>query len=120
MGGITEEQFAEFGLTFGVAAFMLYALALAMPIYFQIVIDKVLTHKGLATLQVLSFGMLAALAFEAGFSYLRGIVLLHAAARIDVRVAARTFARLTALPLRFFGHSRVGVPFPLELRTARA
>lgn len=92
-----------------VAALMLYALALAMPIYFQIVIDKVLTHKGLATLQVLSFGMLAALAFEAGFSYLRGIVLLHAASRIDVRVAARTFARLTALPLRFFGHSRVGV-----------
>ena len=26
MGGITEEQFAEFGLTFGVAAFMLYML----------------------------------------------------------------------------------------------
>jgi ATP-binding cassette subfamily B protein len=92
-----------------VAALMLYVLALAMPMYFQIVIDKVLTHKGLATLQVLSCGMLAALAFEAGFSYLRGIVLLHAASRIDVRVATRTFARLTALPLRFFGHSRVGV-----------
>jgi len=92
-----------------VAALMLYALALAMPIYFQIVIDKVLTHKGLATLQVLSCGMLAALAFEAGFTYLRGVLLLHAAARIDVRVASRTFARLTALPLRFFGHSRVGI-----------
>jgi ATP-binding cassette subfamily B protein len=92
-----------------VAALMLYILALAMPIYFQIVIDKVLTHKGLATLQVLSCGMLVALAFEAGFTYLRGILLLHAAARIDVRVASRTFSRLTALPLRFFGHSRVGV-----------
>lgn len=92
-----------------VAAVMLYVLALAMPIYFQIVIDKVLTHKGLATLQVLSLGMLAALAFEAGFSYLRGILVLHAAARIDIRVAGRTFARLTSLPLRFFGHSRVGV-----------
>ena len=92
-----------------VAALMLYVLALAMPIYFQIVIDKVLTHKGLATLQVLSYGMLAALAFEAGFTYLRGVLLLHAAARIDVRVASRTFARLTSLPLRFFGHSRVGV-----------
>lgn len=92
-----------------VAAVMLYVLALAMPMYFQIVIDKVLTHKGLATLQVLSFGMLAALAFEAGFAYLRGILVLHAAARIDVRVAARTFARLTALPLRFFGQARAGV-----------
>lgn len=26
MGGISEEQFAEFGLTFGIAAFMLYML----------------------------------------------------------------------------------------------
>lgn len=92
-----------------VAAVMLYVLALAMPIYFQIVIDKVLTHKGLATLQVLSLGMVCALAFEAGFTYLRGVLVLHAAARIDIRVAARTFSRLTALPLRFFGHSRVGV-----------
>nr|WP_300158468.1 ABC transporter transmembrane domain-containing protein [Solidesulfovibrio sp.] len=92
-----------------VAAVMLYVLALAMPIYFQIVIDKVLTHKGLSTLQVLSCGMLAALAFEAGFTYLRGILVLHAASRIDMRVAGRTFARLTSLPLRFFGQSRVGV-----------
>lgn len=92
-----------------VAAVMLYVLALAMPIYFQIVIDKVLTHKGLATLQVLSCGMLAALAFEAAFTYLRGILVLHAASRIDIRVAGRTFARLTSLPLRFFGQSRVGV-----------
>ncbi|MEL7639088.1 MAG: ABC transporter transmembrane domain-containing protein [Solidesulfovibrio sp.] len=92
-----------------VAAVMLYVLALAMPIYFQIVIDKVLTHKGLSTLQVLSCGMLVALAFEAGFTYLRGILVLHAASRIDIRVAGRTFARLTSLPLRFFGQSRVGV-----------
>ena len=92
-----------------VAALMLYVLALAMPMYFQIVIDKVLTHKSVSTLQVLSCGMLAALAFEAGFTYLRGILVLHAAARIDMRVAARTFTRLTALPLRFFGRARVGV-----------
>ncbi|MFU2209631.1 ABC transporter transmembrane domain-containing protein [Solidesulfovibrio sp. C21] len=92
-----------------IAAVMLYILALAMPIYFQIVIDKVLTHRGMATLQVLSLGMLVALAFEAGFTYLRGILVLHAAARIDVRVASRTFAKLTSLPLRFFGQSRVGV-----------
>lgn len=92
-----------------IAAVMLYVLALAMPVYFQIVIDKVLTHRGMATLQVLSLGMLAALTFEAGFTYLRGILVLHAAARIDMRVASRTFARLTSLPLPFFSQSRVGV-----------
>ena len=32
MGGITEEQFAEFGLTFGVAAFMLYMLFILLQL----------------------------------------------------------------------------------------
>jgi hypothetical protein len=32
MGGITEEQFAEFGLTFGVTAFMLYMLFILLQL----------------------------------------------------------------------------------------
>jgi hypothetical protein len=32
MGGFTEEQFAEFGLTFGVAAFMLYMLFILLQL----------------------------------------------------------------------------------------
>jgi len=32
MGGISEEQFAEFGLTFGVAAFMLYMLFILLQL----------------------------------------------------------------------------------------
>jgi ATP-binding cassette subfamily B protein len=92
-----------------VAALMLLVLALALPIYFQIVIDKVLVHQSLSTLQVLSLGMLAVLAFEAGFNFLRGYLILYASSKIDIRVATRTFAKLLSLPMLFFGRSHAGV-----------
>lgn len=92
-----------------VAALMLLLLALAMPIYFQIVIDKVLVHKSLSTLQVLSLGMLAVLAFDAGFNFLRGYLILYATSKIDIRIATRTFSKLLSLPMLFFGRSHAGV-----------
>ncbi len=92
-----------------IAALMMLVLALALPIYFQIVIDKVLVHKGMSTLQVLSIGMLAVLAFEAGFHFLRGYLMLFATSRIDIRIATRTFSKLLSLPMHFFGRSHAGV-----------
>ncbi|GAB6036583.1 peptidase domain-containing ABC transporter [Fundidesulfovibrio butyratiphilus] len=91
------------------ASLFLMALALALPMYFQIVIDKVLVHKSLSTLQVLSLGMVAALVFDALFTFLRGYLLQDAIARMDIRIATRTFAKLVALPLGFFGRSHAGV-----------
>lgn len=91
------------------AAVMLYLLALALPIYFQIVIDKVLTHHSMSTLQALSLGMIAVIIFDAAFQFLRGYLLLYATTKIDIRVATKTFAKLVSLPLMFFGRSHAGV-----------
>ena len=89
-----------------VAALVLHALALAVPVYFQIVIDKVLVNETVATLQVLTIGVLAALLFEAAFRFLRQFILLAAANRIDIRLLNRTFGHLLDLPITFFdGHS---------------
>lgn len=92
-----------------VAAVVLYALALVMPVFFQLVIDKVLVHEGYATLYVLAAGAGLALAFEALFSFLRRYLLLYATSRTDVRVASRTFAHLLSLPISFFEQSSAGV-----------
>ncbi|MBI4803722.1 MAG: ATP-binding cassette domain-containing protein [Desulfovibrio sp.] len=92
-----------------VAAIMLSLLALALPIYFQIVIDKVLIHHSLSTLQVLSLGMLLVLGFDAAFTFLRGYLLLHATSKIDIRIATRTFSKLVSLPMLFFVSSHAGV-----------
>jgi ATP-binding cassette subfamily B protein len=54
-----------------VAAILLYALGLALPIFFQLVIDKVLVHESFTTLYVLAAGAMAALTFDAIFGFLR-------------------------------------------------
>jgi len=91
------------------AAIVLYALGLATPIFFQLVIDKVLIHESYATLVVLTIGIAAALVFDAIFTYLRRYLLLYATNRIDIRVATRTFGHLLSLPIALFEQASAGV-----------
>lgn len=91
------------------AAIALHVLALATPLFFQIVIDKVVVHQSFSTLHVLGVGMLFVLLFDALFHYLRGTLLLHATCKIDLRVATRAFTRLVSLPLQFFDHTSSGI-----------
>lgn len=90
-------------------AFVLHGLALATPIYFQVVIDKVLSHNTISTLYVLTIGVALALLFNAVLSGLRGMLLLYATSKIDIRLATHTFSRLMSLPLDFFQHVSAGV-----------
>ncbi len=92
-----------------VAAIVLNLLALAVPIFIQLVVDKVLVHQGYSTLYVLSGGVLLALLFEAVFSYLRQYYLLHATNRIDIRLAQKTFSHLLRLPITYFETGTAGV-----------
>src|SRR5215471_17581735 len=92
-----------------VAAVVLQLLALAIPIFVQIVVDKVLVHHSYTTLYVLAAGVGAAVVFDAVFNYLRRILLVYASARIDVRTSMRTFERLLALPIDFFERASAGV-----------
>lgn len=92
-----------------VAAILLYALGLALPIFFQLVIDKVLVHESFTTLYVLAAGATAALAFDAMFGFLRRYLLLYATNKVDIRVATKTFGHLLGLPVTFFEHISAGV-----------
>ncbi|MBW6397559.1 peptidase domain-containing ABC transporter [Roseomonas sp. HJA6] len=91
------------------AALFLCLLGLAVPIFFQIVIDKVLVHRSYATLQVLLVGVLLALLFDALFAFLRRYLLIYATNRVDIRIATRTFAHLLRLPIDFFERMPAGV-----------
>lgn len=93
----------------GLAAVMLLALGLAIPLFFQLVIDKVLPHQGQSTLYVLAIAVSLGIVFEAVFGYLRRYLLLYATNRIDMRTAVRTFGRLLTLPIGFFEHIPAGV-----------
>ena len=92
-----------------VAALFLYGLGLATPIFFQLIIDKVLVHNSYMTLYVLSGGIFIALVFDAVFTFLRRYLLLYATNRIDIRLATRTFAHLLSLPITFFEQASAGI-----------
>ncbi len=80
-----------------VAALTLHFLGLATPIFFQLVIDKVLVHQSFSTLYVLAIGITVALVFEAGFRYLRQYLLLEATNKIDISLVTKTFSHLRCL-----------------------
>jgi ATP-binding cassette subfamily B protein len=92
-----------------VAAMVLHFLGLMMPIFTQLVIDKVLVHESYSTLYVLAIGVSIAILFEGAFGFLRQFLLLAATNKIDIRLARRTFAHLLSLPIEYFESSTAGV-----------
>jgi ATP-binding cassette, subfamily B, bacterial HlyB/CyaB len=91
-----------------VASFFLQLFALASPLFFQVVIDKVLVHRSLSTLDVLVIGLLGIGLFETIIGILRTYLFSHATNRIDVELGARLFQHLLALPTSYFQTRRVG------------
>jgi subfamily B ATP-binding cassette protein HlyB/CyaB len=86
----------------------LQLFALVTPLFFQVVMDKVLVHQGLTTLDVLVVGLLVIVLFESLLGALRTHVFTHTTSRIDVELGARVFRHLLQLPLAYFGARRVG------------
>lgn len=90
------------------ASFILQVLALVSPLMFQVVIDKVMVHHSLSTLDVLVFALVAIAVFEAVFGGLRTYLFSHTTNRVDLELGAGLFRHLMALPLAYFEVRRVG------------
>ena len=91
-----------------VVSLFLQLFALVSPLFFQVVMDKVLVHRGLTTLDVLVVGLLVVVLFESVLTALRTYVFSHTTSRIDVELGARLFRHLINLPLAYFQARRVG------------
>ena len=91
-----------------IGSFFLQLMGLVSPIFFQLVIDKVLVHQSLTTLDVLALGLAVVLTFETAMSGLRNWLFAHTTNRIDSELSSRVFRHLTALPLSYFEVRRVG------------
>src|SRR6266571_5766853 len=91
-----------------VASFFLQLFALVSPLFFQVVIDKVLVHRTLSTLDVLVIGLIAIGIFETILGILRTYLFAHTTNRIDVELGARLFRHLMALPIAYFEARRTG------------
>jgi len=91
-----------------IASFFIQIFALMTPLFFQVVIDKVLVHRGLTTLDVLAFGFFVVSSFDVILNGLRTYVFSHTTSRIDVTLGADLFRHLLRLPLSYFEARRVG------------
>lgn len=91
-----------------VVSFVLQLFALVTPLFFQVVMDKVLVHRGFTTLDVLAIGLLVVVIFEVTLTTLRSYVFAHTTSRIDVELGARLFRHLLNLPMGYFHVRRVG------------
>lgn len=90
------------------ASLVLQIFALATPLIFQVVIDKVLVHKGITTLNVLAVALISIIAFETLLGGLRAYLFTHTTNRIDVELGAKLYRHLLSLPLAYFESRRVG------------
>lgn len=91
-----------------IASFFVQLFALATPLVFMIVIDKVFLHSNLSTLDVLIFALIVVSIFDVVLNGVRTYLLSHTSNRVDVELGARLFKHLLSLPLSYFESRRTG------------
>lgn len=91
-----------------IASLFVQLFALLTPMFFQVMIDKVLVHEGRTTLHVLAIGLLAVSMFDVLLNGLRTYVLSHTSCRIDIVLGSKLFNHLTRLPIGYYKARRVG------------
>lgn len=91
-----------------IVSLFIQLFALVTPLFYQVVMDKVLVHHGMTTLHVIAIGMVSIAIFDVVLNGLRTYVFSHTTSKIDVELGARLFRHILALPLAYFESRRVG------------
>ena len=87
---------------------VLQLIGLITPMFFQVVMDKVLVNHAMKTLNVIAIGLICATLFEAILTGIRTYVFSHTSSKIDVELGAKLFKHLLGLPISYFQARRVG------------
>jgi len=91
------------------ASLIIQLLALATPLFTQVVIDKVVVHRTQSTLIVIGVGLAVFMVFTALLTWIRQYLVLHTGNRVDAVLGAAVFEHLFKLPPRYFEHRPTGV-----------
>ncbi len=107
----TAKLFAEHGLIRDVvvAALVMHLIALSVPIFFQLLIDKVVPNHAFSTLYAIIAGIVVLIAFDGGFNYLRNYLLGFITRKLDHVIANDTIEHLLKLPIDYFHAHPAGV-----------
>lgn len=90
------------------ASFFLQIFGLVTPLFTQVIIDKVIIHKGESTLDVLIIALFCIASFQMVMGILRTYLSAHTTNKIDVVLASKMFRQTVKLPLRYFENRKVG------------
>ena len=91
------------------ASLVLQLMALALPLFTQAIIDKVVVHRTSSTLVALGVAMSVFMVFTGVLTWVRQYLILHTGQRIDAVLGSHVFDRLFRLPLLYFQHRPTGV-----------
>jgi subfamily B ATP-binding cassette protein HlyB/CyaB len=83
-------------------------VGLVAPLFTQVVIDKVLVHRGLTTLEVLVIGLVCVNVADVGLNWLRTYTFAHTTSRMDAVLGSLLFRHLAALPISYFESRATG------------
>ncbi|WP_331774711.1 peptidase domain-containing ABC transporter [Sulfurospirillum sp. 1612] len=90
------------------ASFVMQLFGLVTPLFTQVVLDKVLVHHSLSTLNVIAMAFGAVIIFELLLNLVRNYIFIHTTSKIDAKLGAKLFRHLISLPLVYFEHRKVG------------
>jgi subfamily B ATP-binding cassette protein HlyB/CyaB len=91
------------------ASLVVQLLGILTPLFTQVILDKVLVHHSLTTLNVIAIGFLIATIFEFLMNVSRNHIFIHMAGKLDAKLGAKLFRHLTSLPFVYFESRQVGV-----------
>ncbi len=89
-------------------SFVVQLFGLVTPLFTQVILDKVVVHRAMTTLDVLAVAFLAVTIFEFLLNTTRNYIFIHTANKIDAKLGARLFKHLFALPFVYFESRKVG------------
>ncbi|XPV69487.1 MAG: peptidase domain-containing ABC transporter [Halarcobacter sp.] len=90
------------------ASFVIQLFGLVVPLFTQVILDKVLVHQSLSTLNVIAVAFMAVIIFELLLNLVRNYIFIHTTSKIDARLGSKLFFHLISLPLVYFEHRKVG------------
>jgi len=89
-------------------SFVVQLFGLVTPLFTQVILDKVIVHRTLTTLDVLAVAFLAVMIFELLLNLARNYIFIHTANKLDAKLGAKLFRHLLGLPFLYFEARQVG------------
>lgn len=91
-----------------IGSFIVQIFGLVTPLFTQVILDKVIVHRSVMTLDVLAFAFVVVMVFELLLNFSRKYIFLHTACKIDAKLGAKLFKHLFSLPFTYFESRKVG------------